>query len=198
LNYLAHAYLSFDHDETVVGNLISNFVKGNKRFDYPPGIQKGITLHRQIDRFTDEHDATRAAKKVFHADYRLYSGAFVDVVYDHFLANDASIFSETSLLEFAGKTYKVLEQHRASLPERFALMFPYMKDQNWLYNYRSVWGTEKSFGGIVRRALYISESAKAASAFERNYSFLEDRYKEFFPELMIFARRMFDELIGEK
>jgi len=30
MNYLAHAYLSFDHEEILVGNLISDFVKGKK------------------------------------------------------------------------------------------------------------------------------------------------------------------------
>jgi len=88
LNYLAHAYLSFDQPEIIVGNLISDFVKGKKKFDYPPGIQKGIALHRAIDTFTDSHPATKEAKEVFRPHYRLYAGAFIDVAYDHFLAND--------------------------------------------------------------------------------------------------------------
>ena len=65
--------------------MISDFVKGKKKFDYPAGIQKGIMLHRHIDNFTDTHEATREAKEIFRPHYRLYSGAFVDVVYDHCL-----------------------------------------------------------------------------------------------------------------
>ena len=30
MNYLAHAYLSFGYSELLVGNLISDFVKGKK------------------------------------------------------------------------------------------------------------------------------------------------------------------------
>lgn len=30
MNYLAHAYLSFDEPEILVGNMISDFVKGKK------------------------------------------------------------------------------------------------------------------------------------------------------------------------
>ena len=48
-----------------MGNMISDFVKGKKKFDYPPGIQKGIMLHRAIDTFTDTHEATKLAKEVF-------------------------------------------------------------------------------------------------------------------------------------
>ncbi len=51
MNYLAHAYLSFHDPEVLVGNMISDFVKGKKQYDYPDGIQKGIRLHRIIDLF---------------------------------------------------------------------------------------------------------------------------------------------------
>ncbi len=79
MNYLAHAYLSFNDPEILVGNMISDFVKGKKKFDYPTGIQAGIMLHRIIDTFTDNHPCTGKAKS-FSAPLRLYSGAFIDVV----------------------------------------------------------------------------------------------------------------------
>jgi acyl carrier protein phosphodiesterase len=40
--------LSFDHEEILVGNLISDFVKGKTKFNYTEGIQ-GDPLHRAID-----------------------------------------------------------------------------------------------------------------------------------------------------
>lgn len=103
MNYLAHAYLSFNHPDILVGNMISDFVKGKKKFDFPQDIQKGIMLHRMVDTFTDTHEATKEAKEVFRPHYRLYSGAFVDVIYDHFLAADPSEFSEPALLGFQNK-----------------------------------------------------------------------------------------------
>lgn len=65
MNYLAHAYLSFGNPEILMGNMISDFVKGKTKFDYPVGIQKGIALHRMIDNFTDTHAATKEAKEFF-------------------------------------------------------------------------------------------------------------------------------------
>jgi acyl carrier protein phosphodiesterase len=195
LNYLAHAYLSFNHEEILLGNLISDFVKGKKKLEYSEGIQKGITLHRAIDNFTDTHPVTKKAKDFFRPCYRLYSGAFIDVVYDHFLANDEKEFTEVSLRNFAEQVYTIIDPHVNHLPGRFARTFPYMKMQNWLYNYRSKWGTERSFEGVVRRAAYLTESDTASSLFEEYYKELEQCYREFFPDLKLFARHLFDEIV---
>ena len=48
MNYLAHTFLSYS-DEQIVGNIIGDFIKNKNRYDYPEGIQQGITLHRAID-----------------------------------------------------------------------------------------------------------------------------------------------------
>ncbi len=184
MNYLAHAYLSFHQPELLVGNMISDYVKGKKKFDYSPGIQEGIALHRFIDSFTDDHPATKQAKEIFRPHYRLYAGAFTDVVYDHYLATDPAIFTNDSLEDFAAVTYTMLEPYTAVFPERFARMFPYMKTQNWLYHYRDRWGIENSLHGVVRRATYLTESATAFALFEDRYDDLKLCYNWFFPELL--------------
>jgi len=197
MNYLAHAYLSFNDPHILIGNLVSDFVKGKKKFDYDERIQKGIVLHRQIDTFTDEHQATKLAKEIFRPYYRLYSGAFIDVSYDHFLANDENEFSENSLLIFSETVYQTIEEFQGILPPGFSRMFPYMKMQNWLFNYRTKWGAERSFEGLVRRAAYLEESDTAAKVFNENYFELKSCYKDFFPELKIFARHIHDELMKQ-
>lgn len=188
MNYLAHAYLSFDRTDILVGNLISDFVKGKKKFDYPPGIQNGITLHRSIDEFTDFHPATKEAKGVFRPYYRLYAGAFIDVVYDHFLANDENEFSETSLFSFSQSVYATLEENKQWLPGPFGRMFHYMKMQNWLFHYRMIEGTEKSFGGLVHRSVYLKESETAAKLFEQHYQLLQNSYRLFWTDIKPFAK----------
>ncbi len=189
MNYLAHAYLSFGIPEIAVGNLISDFVKGKKKLDYPTGIQKGITLHRAIDTFTDSHEITRQAKVFFKPAYGLYAGALTDVVYDHFLAIDPHEFPEEGggLNTFAQKTYEQLAPFQALFPERFARMFPYMRSQNWLYNYRYKQGIFNSFTGVSRRAAYMAPPEMACQIFEDHYQELEACYALFFPALKDFA-----------
>jgi acyl carrier protein phosphodiesterase len=188
MNYLAHAFLSFNQVDLLTGNMISDFVKGRAKYSYPAGILAGIQLHRQIDEFTDTHPATAAAKQYFRPHYRLYSGAFVDVVYDHFLATDARLFDVFgNLAAFSKHTYSLLEVNRSFFPLRFLKMFEYMQSQDWLYHYQFREGIQKSFSGLVYRATYLKESDIAFEIFNSRYRELMECYRVFFPELYKFA-----------
>lgn len=188
MNYLAHAFLSFNNPDILTGNMISDFVKGKTKFDYPLAVQKGIHLHRLIDNFTDTHHATAKAKTFFRPQYRLYAGAFTDVVYDHFLACDKMQFEQYGNLEtFSLSVYQSLEKNIHLFPQRFKKMFPYMKSQNWLYNYRLKDGIQKSFQGLAFRAAYLNESVVAFDIFNQYYHQLENCYDDFFPDLKKFA-----------
>jgi len=197
MNYLAHAYLSFNNPGILVGNMISDFVKGKKQYDYPDAIQKGIRLHRAIDSFTDQHPATREAKQLFKPAVGAYAGAFIDVVYDHFLAADEMELTEPELLLFANGVYTQLVEQQSLLPEKFAGMLPYMTSQNWLYHYRSEYGIEKSFGGLVRRASYLDDASAAFLVFRKEYTALQDYYRAFFPEVKTFASSYLTELLSQ-
>ena len=151
--------------------MVSDFVKGASRLGFSGKIQKGITLHRDIDAFTDSHPETKKAKEIFRPHYRLYSGAIMDVLYDHFLANDETIFTESSLKEFTRGIYSQLEMHSAELPGRFVHVFTYMQMDDWLYHYRTKEGIRKSLAGLIRRAAYLSESQTAYNLFLENYDF---------------------------
>lgn len=197
MNYLAHAYLSFNYPDILAGNMISDYIKGKKQFDYPPAIQKGIKLHRAIDHFTDTHAATQELKSFFRPQYRLYSGAFADVVYDHFLANDTHEFSsEIELKSFAAGTYEMLEAYIGLFPLPFQKMFPYMKQYNWLYNYKHTRGIEKSMGGVVHRSAYLTESAIAFEIFNVHYTAMQVCYQAFFPDLKKYSFNMLYELLN--
>ena len=198
MNFLAHAFLSFDDPDFLTGNMISDFVKGKKKFDYPFSIQKGIELHRAIDEFTDFHPVTAKAKEFFRPDYRLYSGPFIDIVFDHFLAlDDAQFLENKGLKNFTETTYLRLKNNAFYFPLRFQKMFPYMQSQNWLYGYRFKEGINKSFGGLVRRASYLSEAETAFKIFNENYDRLQEFYSAFFPELKEFAFKKMQQLRAE-
>lgn len=187
MNYLAHAYLSFGEPEILAGNIFSDFIKGKKRYLYPKRIQDGIALHRAIDEFTDSHAVTASAKQFFRPVYGLYAAPFTDIAYDHFLANDKSIFANDALSVFANTTYRELKQFEGLFPPGFGTLFPYMQMHNWLYNYQFTEGIFRSFNGLVRRATYINDAQPACDILIKHYDALRECYEAFFPELKAFA-----------
>jgi acyl carrier protein phosphodiesterase len=195
MNYLGHAYLSFNSPQILVGNMISDFVKGKERFGFSGNVQKGIALHRMIDEFTDNHPTTKKAMEVFRPSYRLYSAPIMDILFDHFLANDQSLFDDASLKEFTQITYRHLEDNSVHLPNRFVQVLTYMKAEDWLYNYKYPEGMRKSLYGLVRRASFIKESETAYKLFLENHNYLNECYLDFFPDVKQFAKQKFEELI---
>lgn len=194
MNFLAHAYLSFNDPEVLTGNLISDFVKGRRKYDYQPGILKGIDLHRAIDQFTDDHEINKEAKKIFKPAYGLYSGAFLDVTYDHFLALELADGGEEDFEIFTDRSYNAVAQFEPVLPEKFREIFPYMRMHNWLFNYQFDFGIRNSFEGLVNRASYISDSEPAYKIFRNNYQYLKSAFDEFFPSLKIYSLKKFSDI----
>ena len=195
MNFLAHAYLSFNHPGILVGNMISDFVKGKKKYDYPHDVLGGINLHRAIDAYTDMHPATKEAKTFLASAAGPYAGAFVDVVYDYFLANDKTQFKAGQLAQTAQNTYTTLQQHEAILPHPFSLMLPYMVQHDWLGNYKTKIGIAKSFNGVAHRAKYLESSTAIYQLFEQHCSSLQECYNVFFPDVKLFAHQQFQAIL---
>ena len=171
--------------------MVSDFVKGKAVLDYPPPIQKGIRLHRLINSFTDAHPVNKGARDYLRAEAGRYSGAFLDIIYDHFLATDASRFPPGTLVPFAARTYALLDAEASLLPPDFLRMLAYMKSQDWLANYALRKGIQRSLEGMVRRAAYLPDDARVYALFEKHYGALEDCYRLFFPELEAYAKEQY-------
>jgi acyl carrier protein phosphodiesterase len=66
MNYLAHLFLAEDTAESLIGNLLGDFVKGSlesHKERYSEDILKGIETHRKADSFTDTHCIFRRSKQ---------------------------------------------------------------------------------------------------------------------------------------
>ena len=187
MNFLAHSYLSFS-EEQLVGNMIADFVKNRDVARLPESIQKGIKLHRAIDTFTDAHPLIHEAKAPFRPLVRLYSGAFVDVAFDYFLANDTTENSQCEWQEHSQRVYAVLRRYEEFLPEVFKKVLDKMQQDDWLYNYRNEWGIEYSFRNVVNKAQFLDKTINVFLAFLANKDFLREKYEIFFPEIKSFAQ----------
>ncbi len=189
MNFLAHLYLAPDDDEALLGSLMGDFVKGPLRGEHPPGIERGLALHRRIDVFTDAHAAVRRSRARIPPQRRRYAGIIVDVFYDHCLARDWARYARQPLEQFAHRVYRVLEAHRDALPARLQTIAPAMSRQDWLSSYREVGSVAHALERTGQRLKRGNGLLGAGEDLTAHYAGLGEDFDEFFPQLIAFANR---------
>lgn len=194
MNYLAHAYLSFHQEEILVGNFFGDFVKGKMMDLYPTGIRQGILLHREIDKFTDTHPLVRAGQTYLRPKFGHYSTVITDIYFDYFLGRNWGRYSNQSLEIFTKEVYEQISRHENYFPERFGNLFYWMKKDNWLFNYSSIEGIQRSLTGLSKRTRFDSKMEQAHLALLEKEAEFELIFFAFFEDLKTFAKQKLDEI----
>jgi acyl carrier protein phosphodiesterase len=184
MNYLAHLFLSDGTPESLIGNLLGDFVKGSIENIYSKQIIKGIYLHRKIDSFTDSHSIFRSSKRLISINRRRFSGIMIDVFYDHFLAKNWSEYSSIEIGDFTNNVYKVLQENKNILPDRLKSILPDMIDRDWLTSYKKISTIDRAINGLSRRIKRKNNLFGGVEELIFNYQQLQADFSVFFPELI--------------
>ncbi|HTF81835.1 MAG TPA: ACP phosphodiesterase [Cytophagales bacterium] len=184
LNFLAHILLSDHSPEVMIGNFIADFIKGNHYQHLPEGVIKGIKLHRAIDDFTDTHDIVKKDIKIFQPYHSRYAGIVVDIIYDHILLKNWSLYSELDSEGFIDEFYEIIERNIDIIPEELVEVFPRMKAHNWLINYGNSEGLSRTFEAMTRRIHNRVDLNNAVHVMKENYEEIEKDFNLFFPQLI--------------
>ncbi len=187
MNYLAHAFLSQQSPEAILGALLGDFVKGEVGSEYPTTVRDAILLHRRIDRYTDAHPLHRACCAMISPPRRLFAPVLVDMFYDHFLARHWADYHPLPLTQFAQQVYAVLLAHQAELPPRLQWVAPRMAADDWLSAYAQVPGIEAALDGIARRLGRYRRAAALHGAIDEltlHYVDFERHFRDYFPQLI--------------
>ena len=194
MNYLAHIYLAEDTEESLLGNIMGDFVKGPIGGGFHPEIIKGIRTHRKVDVFTDSHEIFRASRRLISPERRRFSGIIMDLAFDHLLAKNWASYSDRELGAFIQRTYEVLTRRNDLLPEKFRMALPRMIEEDWLGSYRTMEGAgtaiDRISGRLRRRFGRENTLTGAIEEVERNYEELERNFNAFFPELIAFVESL--------
>ena len=190
MNFLAHAFLSGDNPELLLGNFIADTVKGKQADLYTTEVAKGIKLHRLIDAYTDSHEIVAATKARLRPQYRKYAPVIADIYYDHFLASRFEHYADVTLSLYSEKVYSIVEASLHLLPERMKFIFDHMQRHNWLLGYAQLEGVGRALTGMSRRASFESGMETAVHELEENYTLYASEFDAFFPELMHYVEEM--------
>ncbi len=191
MNFLAHLYLSGDNDHIKVGNFIGDFVKGKKYLDYPDKVSKGIYLHRNIDSFTDHHPLTKKSAEFFRLKYGRYSGIVIDIVYDHFLAQNWHNFSNIKLRDFTRQSHAVLLSNFMLLPTSVKRFLPFLIQNKRLESYSFIEGVRKTLNIMSKYTSLPSESDFAIQMLIENKTQLEANFTSFMPAIISYVEKDF-------
>ena len=189
MNFLAHIYLSGENNHIKIGNFMADGIHGKNFDEFPPDVQKGIRLHREIDTFTDFHPIFRQSKHRLHECYGHYSGVIMDIFYDHFLAKNFSNYSKEPLADFAQDFYKLLDENVSILTPRFKMILPILKEENWLFLYATIPGITHILYNMDRRTRLKSNMQYSVEELVLYYSEFEFEFSVFFAEMEEFVRK---------
>ncbi|NJS42298.1 DUF479 domain-containing protein [Candidatus Gracilibacteria bacterium] len=187
MNYLAHLFYQQATPESLIGNLLGDFVKGSTVNLYDGEIRKGIDLHRKVDSYTDSHVIVRSSKSLISPQRRRFAGVLVDVFYDHFLAKNWREYSEVPLSDFARCAYKILQDNRDILPESLQRVLPIIIARDLLSSYQEISEIASTLARMSARIKRINNLASGIEDLTVNYQQLESDFRAFFPDLISYA-----------
>lgn len=194
MNHLAHCFLSFGHEDLLVGNFIGDFVKGNAWKGFAPGVQHGILLHRTIDAYTDEHPAAKQSKERIRSLAGRYASAVTDILYDHILALHWNQYHQESFEVFAEKTYQQLNHRSEEMPPVLRERLPRMLEGRFLHGYTHWEGLNWVLSQFSRRLVGGMDSAAVSAAFFGDIDCFSSDFNTFFPDLIKVAQNRITEL----
>ena len=188
MNYLAHLFLADHTPESIIGNLLGDFVKGSAKEQYSDSIQKGIALHRQVDFYTDSHQVVRQTKKLVSTARRRYAGILLDVFYDHFLAKNWQEYNQITLKNFSDQVYRILLSHQEILPNSLQTFLPKMIESNLLVSYQEIAGIDRALQRIGQRLKDKQVLVSSIDELQANYQEINLSFQTFFPDLVNYVK----------
>jgi acyl carrier protein phosphodiesterase len=190
MNILMHLLLSGPDEETLVGNLMGDFVKGRLDERFSPGIRRGLELHRAIDTFAQTNDVFRQSRLRIDPGFGHFRGVLVDLFYDHFLAVNWDDYSREPFAAFLRRTCAIVLAHERELPERLRVLIPGMFTE-LLPSYVELGGIDRALGRMSRRLSRPNPLAEGGRELRRHYGELRDDFRLFYPLVAAHAAGFF-------
>lgn len=190
MNHLAHLFLAGQSDASLLGNLSGDFVKGRLGNQFPADVERGILEHRRVDAFTDAHPVAGRFRRIIAAEHRHYARVISDIFLDHFLAAEWDKYSRESLSQFVERVFERLDRHIDAMPPSLQVVYPRMRDGNWLLSYASIDGIRNTLRHVSRRFSRAPRLEQATHLLTDRREELLDLFHRFMPDVIEHAKRL--------
>lgn len=184
MNFLAHMFLTYDNKEHTVGNYVADFIRNRDLVLFSENVVHGVMLHRHIDHYTDNHPEVLKSTRKLRARHQKYAPVVIDVFYDYILTKNWDKFSDIDMRSFADQIYVYLNEYSEEFPIHLQSISSRMIADDFLLQYGTESGIQKTFKRIGRRAKFKSNFDTAFDDLENNYEEINDGFLKFFPDLI--------------
>ena len=187
MNWLAHLFLSENHKEHQLGNILADPLKCKSWCGASTRVQDGIKTHIFIDNFTDSHPLVSKSKALLTPKGHL-KGVVLDILYDHYLSLYWDRFCTQDRLHFLDNFRFLALESIESYPKAGQFIIHQVVATKQLESYKSFNGVIDAFKRIDNR---LSKKSLAKDNCQRYIPLILDKndqlqeyFLEFFVQLM--------------
>lgn len=184
MNYLGHLLLTYPYSDFSMGNLLGDMLSGKEVQGLPQPLQRGVEMHRFIDRYTDTHEGIRRLVGLLREHQGKYAPVAVDILLDHVLALQ---WDEHAVLSYHGFTSWVYREmvpaHLNQVGERVSSRLERMVEHRWLDGYPTALGMYAVLRRMDRRAAFPSNFTGAMTDFSLYRETFQTVFREFYQEI---------------
>ncbi len=195
MNYLAHALLSYDDADLMIGNLMADMIKPKDMTRLDERWKAGVELHKFIDQYADAHDLNRQAVALFRADQGKYAPVTLDIYQDYLLYKAWDDFCDLEYSAFAQMVYgNILEVDDDGFTPLIRLKR--MSSGQWLESYRGKAAIQSVFERMDHRARFSHAFSQAVEQLDPYEAQLTELFGQFFPQMVVACAKKRASLLG--
>lgn len=187
MNWLAHVFLSENHIEYQLGNLLADSLKGKAWEGASEAFKQGLETHLYIDKFTDTHPLVKQSKAAL-TNRKYLKGVVIDIVYDHLLTKHWHHFSSVNFEVFTEKFCQNAPNVMEMYPPRAKEVISNVIKMKILSSYSDIEGLAEGLKRIDKRLSHRVRAKETAIGYlplvEKKLLSIEKDFLQFFPELM--------------
>jgi acyl carrier protein phosphodiesterase len=183
MNFLGHLLLTYPHQELTIGNLLGDMVRSKEARLLSAGLQEGIRIHHEIDRFTDTHQEVRRLNDLLRPTHKKYTPVVVDILFDYALANEWHQHASIAYPDFTTWVYDAIRAQIPYLPEPLAMRLDTMCHHRWIDGYNT---KEKLYQVLLRmdrRASFPSTFVLAIDDITLHYNVFAEAFTRFYNDI---------------
>ncbi len=150
MNWLAHILLSRKEIDYQLGNLLADLLKGKSWQGASCAFNQGLSMHREIDRFTDLHSQFIQSKSRLGREGRL-KGVVIDIAYDHLLAKNWHLYAKIPFDDFITRFHQRSQAASSTYPVEARNFVSKLTASEHLRRYQSFSGLEQAFRQVDQR-----------------------------------------------